>query len=384
MGDLINRERLKALFLELVRIDAHSRREAAMAARLKQELESLGAGCEYDNAGEKVNGNTGNLIGRLDGNRPGAPPLLLCAHLDTVVPGEGVKPVVEGDIIRSDGTTVLGADDKSGCAIICEVLRQLREHRLSHGPLDVVFTICEEVGLLGAKHLDLARVRAREGLVFDSDLPGALYVRAPGAFSLLFAVKGLEAHAGMCPERGISAIKVAAEAVAAMRLGRIDEETTANLGLIEGGRAVNVVPSQVTLHGEARSRNEAKLTAQVEHMVSCFKEAVARHRMTLEGRTFNAELDYSAEREYPAMDLSDDAPIVRRVIEAARRVQRKVVPAAMGGACDANIFNGRGLMVANLGTGMREVHTLRECIDLNDMVAAAETTLELVKLYAAA
>jgi tripeptide aminopeptidase len=378
----VNNERLKALFLELVQIDSISRRERDVAMRLKRECESVGAECCFDNAGEKVKGNTGNLIARLPGNVPGAAPFLLAAHMDTVVPGEGVKPVVEGDAIRTDGTTVLGGDDKSGCAVLCETLHQLREHNIPHGPIDCVFTICEEVGLLGAKHLDLSLVRAREGLVYDSDSPGYLFVRAPGAEVLRFTVKGLAAHAGMEPEKGISAIQVAAQAIAAMKIGRIDFETTANLGIIEGGRALNIVPNEVTVRGEARSRDSAKLRAQVDHMIACFKDAVGRASATRRGKTYNAELDYRVEPEYDAMNVPDDAPLVKKVVEAARRTGRLVKPEAMGGGCDANILNQRGLVVANLGTGMREIHTVREWLNVKDMIAAAEVTLELVQLQA--
>ena len=345
-------------------------------------MESLGAVCRFDGAGERVKGNTGNLIARLPGKVASAPPLLLCAHMDTVVPGEGVKPIVEGDIVRTDGTTVLGGDDKSGCAIICEVLHLLKEHNVAHGPIDVVFTICEEVGLLGARHLDLSLIEAREGLVYDSDSPGYLIVRAPGADVLRFTVRGLEAHAGMFPERGISAIQVAAQAIAAMRLGRIDEETTANLGTIQGGRALNIVPNEVIVRGEARSRDSKKLAAQVDHMVQCFKDAVARASVIVEGKHLAATLDYSAKPQYGAMNVPDDAPIVRKVMEAARRAGRVVKPAAMGGGCDANILNQRGLTVANLGTGMRDIHTVREWLDVKDMTATAEVTLELIKLQA--
>jgi tripeptide aminopeptidase len=377
----INRDRLMKLFLELVRIDSISRKERDVAQRLQRELEALGATCTFDNAGERVKGNTGNLIAKIEGTIK-ADPILLCAHMDTVVPGEGVKPVIEGDIVRTDGTTVLGGDDKSGCAIICEALHQIQEQKIPHGPIDVVYTICEEVGLLGAKHLELEKFAAREGLVFDSDSPGFLFTRAPGAQTMVFTVRGLEAHAGMVPERGISAIKIAAEAIAAMRIGRIDSETTANLGTIQGGRAINIVPNEVVVRGEARSRDSGKLAAQVEHMVACFKNAVAKHEVTLEGKTHRAELEYKATPQYEAMNVSEDAPIVRKVLEAARRCNRVVTTEATGGGCDANILNQRGLVVANLGTGMRDIHTVREWLDINDMIATAEVTVELIKLQA--
>jgi tripeptide aminopeptidase len=378
----VNQQRLKNLLVELVQIDSLSRKERAMAERLQREIEGLGAVCRYDRAGERVGGNTGNLIGRIAGTAPGLAPLLLCAHMDTVVPGEGVKPIVEGDIIRTDGTTVLGGDDKSGCAVILETLHQLREQRIPHGPIDVVFTICEEVGLLGAKNLELDLFEAREGLVFDSDSPGLLFVRAPGAQTLSFTIRGYEAHAGMAPERGISAIKVAANAIAAMRLGRVDDETTANLGFIQGGRAINIVPNEVVIRGEARSRDAQKLSAQVNHMIECFKQAAAAATLSIDGKQITATLDYSADSQYQAMNIAEDAPIVRKVIEAARRTGRTVSTAATGGGCDANIFNQRGLTVANLGTGMRDIHTVREWLDVKDMVATAEVTVELLKLQA--
>ena len=376
------RERLTALFLELVRIDSHSRREANVARRLERELAALGAEVWFDDAGAKVGGNVGNLLARVRGSVE-AEPLLLCAHMDTVVPGEGVQPIVEGDVIRSDGRTVLGGDDKSGLAIICEVLRALAEHRIPHGDIEIVFTICEEAGLLGAKHLDVSGLRARSGIVLDSDAPGYLFTRAPAANRLEFVVHGLEAHAGMAPERGINAIQVAAEGLASMRLGRIDEETTANVGLIEGGRAVNIVPNSVRLRGEARSHDEAKLTAQTEHMRRCLEEAAARHAVSHDGVTVHARVEATVGRDYESMSLPDGAPIVQLVFRAAAALGTQVTSAAMGGGCDANILNRRGFQVANLGTGMQEIHTVREWLRVGDMVRTAAVIVEMARLRGA-
>jgi len=368
---VIQTERLKALFLELVRIDSLSRREGRIAERLRTELAALGAEVEVDDAGAAVGGETGNVIAHVPGTGPGEP-LLLCAHMDTVEPGVGVKPVVEGDVIRTDGTTVLGGDDKSGVAIVCECVRVCRELELPHPPLEVVFTICEEVGLQGAKHLDLGRVRARHGLVFDSDAVGFVFTRAPGSNGIEVVVRGRAAHAGMAPERGISAIQVAADAVARMRLGRIDAETTANLGLIQGGRAVNIVPEEVRIRGEARSHDAAKLDAQTAHMRECFERAAARHP--------GAVADVKVHRQYEAMHVSDDSRVMRLVRAAAREVGRTIESAGMGGGCDANVLNRRGLEVVNLGTGMREIHTTSEWLKVSDMVAAAEVTLSVIRL----
>ncbi len=378
----ISRERLTSLFLDLVRIDSHSRQERAVAERLARELGGLGADVWIDDAGTKVGGTTGNVLARIAGTVD-APPLLLSAHMDTVIPGEGVHPIVEGDVIRTDGTTVLGGDDKSGCAIICEVLRVLRDDGVRHGSIEVAFTICEEVGLLGAKHLDVSALTARAGLVLDSDAPGYLFTRAPASNHLVFVVHGLEAHAGMAPERGINAIQVAAEGVAAMQLGRIDDETTANIGIVTGGGAVNVVPKLVRLEGEARSHDERKLAAQCTHMQAALEAAAARHAIVLDGREQHARIESTIERSYDAMDVPDAAPIVQLVLRAAASLGHSVESAPMGGGCDANVLNRRGFQVANLGTGMRDIHTVKEWLRVSDMVRTAEVIVEMLRLHAA-
>jgi len=282
--------------------------------------------------------------------------------------------VIDGDLIRTDGTTVLGGDDKSGIAIVCECVRVCHEQGIPHPPLEIVFTICEEIGLRGAKHLDLSRVRARRGLVFDSDAVGFVFTRAPGTNLVTAVVRGRAAHAGMAPERGVSAIQVAAEAIAGMRLGRIDAETTANLGMISGGRAVNIVPEEVRVMGEARSHDAERLAAQTAHMQACFESAAARHP--------GARVEVRVERSYDPMAVADDAPIVRLLLAAAARVGRPVAAAGMGGGCDANVLNQRGLEVVNLGTGMRDIHSTSEWLRVSDMVAAAEVTLAAITLAA--
>ncbi len=379
---MIDSERLKNLLIELIQIDSLSRQELNVAMRLKRELEDLGAMVWIDDAGEKVGGNVGNLIAQFPGNVPHSQPLLLSAHMDTVVPGEGIVPILDGDILRTDGKTVLGGDDKSGVAIICEVLRVIKENHLPCSAIDVVFTICEEAGLIGAKCLDIAKLRARTGLVLDSDSVGFLFTKAPAANRMEFRVHGLEAHAGVCPEKGINAIKVAAEGIAPMQLGRIDDETTANLGVVEGGMAVNIVPNQVILRGEARSHNPEKLTRQTEHMQRCLEEAAARYSLELDGRHHQARVEMKFERDYERMDVPENAPIVQLVHAAARNLNLNVKTAATGGGCDANILNQKGLVVANLGTGMREIHTVNEWLDLKDLNLSAQMVLEIVRLNA--
>ena len=380
---MINQERLKKLLIELIKIDSLSRKEYDVAMRLKREMEELGAKVSIDDAGDKVGGNVGNLIAHFSGTSPKATPILLSAHMDTVVPGEGIVPILDGDIVRTDGRTVLGGDDKSGVAIICEVLRVIKENSLPCSDVDVLFTICEEAGLIGAKCLDVNRLRARTGLVLDSDSVGFLFIKAPAANRMEFHVHGLEAHAGVCPEKGVNAIKVASEGIAQMSLGRIDHETTANIGVIEGGAAVNIVPNSVILKGEARSHSQEKLDRQTQHMLRCLQDAAARQTLELPGGLFTAKVEAKIERDYDRMDVPEGAPIVQLVREAAKNLRLEIKTLATGGGCDANVLNHKGLEVANLSTGMREIHTVKEWLDLKDLNFSAQVVLEVLRLNAA-
>jgi tripeptide aminopeptidase len=377
---MINQERIKNLLLELVQIDSISRKERDVAEHIKRLCEEMGAQVEIDDAGAKVGGNSGNVIARFPGTIPGAETIMMSAHMDTVVPGEGVKPVVEGDIIRTDGTTVLGGDDKSGCAVIIETIRCLQEQNIPHAPVEAVFSICEEVGLLGAKHVDVSKLKSKYGLVFDSDDPGFLFTKGPSANHMEFKIYGLESHAGVAPEEGISAIRIAAEAINNMKLGRIDEETTANIGVIRGGEATNIITNLVTLKGEARSLNDEKLEAQTAHMIKCLEDAAAKQEVTVAGVTTKARVESEVSREYYAMDVPESSRVVQLVYQAAARLGQKVEACSSGGGCDANIFNKRGIECANFGTGMRAIHTVKEWLDVKDLYASAEMTLEILKL----
>ena len=377
---MINQERIKNLLLELVQIDSHSRKERDVAERLKKYCEEMGAQVEIDDAGRAVGGNTGNVIARFPGTIPGAESIMMSAHMDTVVPGEGVKPIIEGDIIRTDETTVLGGDDKSGCAVVIEVIRCLQEQNIPHAPIEAIFSICEEVGLLGAKNVDVSKLKAKYGIVFDSDDPGFLFTKGPSSNHIEFKVRGLESHAGVAPEEGMSAIKIAAEGLAAMKLGRIDEETTANIGIIEGGVATNVIPNLDVLKGETRSHSEEKLEAQTRHMAQHLHDAAAKYAVTVVEKTTEAWVEEHVQREYSSMDVPDSSRVVQLVVSAAARLGLTVKTMASGGGCDANIFNRKGIECANLGTGMRAIHTVSEWLDVKDMYASAEMTLEILKL----
>ena len=270
---MINRERLAETFKRLVSIDSVSKEEGALAAELAALLSKLGAEIIVDSAWQQTGSDTGNLIAKLAGNRDAAP-FLLSAHMDTVEPGRGIKAVIKDGVFTSDGPTVLGADDKSAIAILLEVLQVLKEDRLEFGPLELVFTTCEEIGLQGAKNLEFEHIRARYGYVLDGKDTEGIITRAPAANRFKFKIYGKAAHAGAAPEKGINAIWLAARAIAGIELGRIDRETTCNIGMIEGGTGTNIVPEVVTVKGEVRSHDADKLASVTNRIIDSFKKAV--------------------------------------------------------------------------------------------------------------
>jgi tripeptide aminopeptidase len=376
---MIDVSRLTDEFSRLAAITSPSFHEGEISRYLRERFQRLGAEVFSDNAGEKIGSDSGNLIARIPARGKNSDPLLLCVHMDTVEPAEGVEPVLAEGVFTSAGETVLGADDKSGIAEIIEALEVLRERAIPHGPIEVVVTICEEVGLQGAKHLDCSRLRSRRGLALDTSGVGRLIHKAPCANNLRFEILGREAHAGIAPENGLSAIEAASRAIAAMHLGRIDEETTANIGTIEGGQATNIVPKRVLVEGEARSHDPGKLERQTAHMVACFQEAARSLSREVDGERIEVEVRVEVTADYPRMAVAREAPIVALVEGAAARLGQPLAVEAAGGGSDANIFNGRGIETVILGTGMTDVHSVEESVRVADMVAVAELLVEVVR-----
>ncbi len=374
----INSERLLKEFLSLVQIDSPTFREGKLAQYLKNKLETLGCKVEIDDAGSKTGGDTGNVIGYFPGNDASAPTLLLTAHMDNVQPCEGVKPEIKGTIIRSSGDTVLGGDDKGGIAVILELLTILKEGKIKYGNIEVLFNIAEEGGLFGVKNLDLNRFKAKMGYCLDADRNDRVTLRSPGAYRLDYTVKGKASHAGVEPEQGISAIIVASKAIARMKLGRIDEETTANIGIIKGGLATNIITPEVQLKAEARSHNEDKLERQLEAMRRAFDEAIEESEITVGGKTFKASLVEERHKDYPAMRISESSPAFQLAKKAGAKLGIDIQPMVSGGGTDANILNMGKMDIGVIGVGMKKVHTTEEYIDLNDMIRSAEILLQII------
>ncbi len=367
---MINRDRLIKEFIELVSIDSISKKERRMADCLSAKLKTMGHEVYEDNAADAIGGDAGNLICTVKGTK-NVPAVLFSAHMDTVEPGIGKKPVVDGDYIRSDGTTILGGDDVSGIVCILEAVRALKERGLEHGDIQIVFTVAEEGGLHGSKNLDYSRIYAKYGFIMDSNGPiGTVAVKAPAQDKILVTVEGKASHAGVSPEKGISAIQVAASAISRMKLGRIDFETTANIGSINGGRETNIVCDRVEIKAEARSRELSKLEAQTAHMRECFEQAAAE---------FGARVDFRADRLYPSFSIAGDAPIMAILEKAAEDIGVKLQPEETGGGSDTNIFNGKGIESVDISTGMEKVHSTEECISIENMIKASELVLSIIK-----
>ena len=375
---MINSQRICDEFLRQASIDSPSYEERAMAEYLRNRFEQLGAVVEFDNAGEKIGSASGNLIARLPGNKTGRP-FILSGHMDTVTPAKNVQPVLKDGIFTSAGETILGADDKAGLAEIIEAIEVLQEQNIPHVPLEIVITVCEEQGLLGAKELDFSKLRGKSGVALDTTGRDIVIHRAPAANRFKIDIFGHEAHAGVCPEQGISAIQTAARAISRMSLGRIDEETTANIGMIHGGQAINIVPNKVTLNGEVRSHDVNKLRQYTESIVHIVQEEVDKASSMSPDSTGNASMAVDLYEDYPAMQVAKSSHLLRMIEDAGKALGRPQDIRAAGGGSDANIFNGHGIEMVILATGMAKVHTVNEQVSVDDMVKISALLVEIIR-----
>lgn len=371
---MVNKERLVEEFLELVQIDSESRHETEIAGVLKAKFEALGLDVIEDDSKEKTGLGSGNLIARLKGDVNLADPILLSCHFDTVTPGNGVKPVVNGDLIETDKTTILGADDKAGIAALLESIRLLKEGNIAHGDVEFVLTAGEEIGLMGASAVDQKTLQAKYGFALDSGGPvGEIIVSSPDHAKINAKVHGVAAHAGVAPEAGISAIEVAAKAITKMPLGRLDEELTANIGMISGGQRTNIVCDLVEITGEARAITRSKLENQMGLMREALESAAAE-------RGCHVEIDITYEDVGYQLEETD------RVVEIAKaamvKVGREPQLQATGGGSDANIFTIGGIPTANLGVGYLDIHSKDEKMPISELVKLTELVVEIIKTVA--
>lgn len=367
----MNKERLINEFLELVQIDSETKYEGPISQVLQNKLEDMGFHVVIDESAAITGHGAGNIVATLRGSLSNVPAIYFTVHMDTVTPGVGVKPEIRDGYVYSDGTTILGADDKAGIAALFEMIRVLQEQEIPHGDIQLVITSGEESGLVGAKELDPSLIIAKYGYAVDSDgKVGGIVTAAPNQAKLWTTIYGKTAHAGVAPEKGISAITIAAKAIAKMALGRIDEETTANIGHFEGGGATNIVCDEVNILSEARSISEEKLATQTTHMESVFEQVADR----LGGRA-----ETKVQLMYPGFYFDDMDPVVEIAQKAAAKIGRPSPILTSGGGSDANIFNGFGIPTVNLCVGYEEIHTKNERMPIEELEKLTELLVEIVK-----
>ena len=359
------------LFVELARVPSPPGHERAVADQVVEYLRSLALSVDEDDAGARIDSTIGNLLCRIESTGEGTP-LFFCAHLDTVPPEGPIEPVVDDGIVRNSGGTILGADNKAGVASMLEATRRIVAENRSHGGIELLFTPKEEVGLRGAAAFDQGRLRAKLGYVYDHAGPiGEVILGAPYQCKLDASFHGRAAHSGMFPEEGRSAIAAAARAIADLRLGRLDDETTANVGEIHGGRARNIVPERCFFTAEARSHDEGKLGELVQEMLETITFAAQLGDCDVETQVDPSARGYRFKR---------DDPPVRLAAAALERSGIRPSYGLSGGGADANVFNERGLQCLNLANGMTDIHTPDERIAVADLERMVDVTLALVEV----
>jgi tripeptide aminopeptidase len=357
------------LFLELAALPTPPGEERAAADVVLRYLRDLGLPADEDEAGPSIGSTMGNVYARVEPTAEGTP-LFFCAHLDTVPPSGPLEPVVEDGVVRNAGGTILGADNKSAAATMLEGVRRVLAENRPHAGIELLFTPKEEVGLIGAYAFDESRLVADLGYVYDQAAPiGEIILGAPWSQAMEVRFHGRASHSGMYPEEGRSAILAAARAIADLRLGRVDDDTTANVGVIEGGTAGNIVPEWCTFAAEARCQSEDKLREFVQEMLDAFSFAAT---------SADCEVETELRKSYSGYRFKPSEDVVQLAATALTATGHHVTYGLSGGAADANVFNERGKRCLNIANGMTDIHTSTEHIAVADLDAMVDVTLALV------
>jgi len=373
---MFNEKRLLNEFLALVQIDSETKQERQIADYLTRKLSDLGLDVFEDDTAKSTGHTAGNLIGYLKGTKENVEVIMLNCHMDTVAPGNGVKPAIKDGYVVSDGTTILGADDKAGIAALLEALQVLKENKLPHGDIQVIITIGEETSLTGASALNPNHLKAKYGYALDTGgKVGSIKASAPAHATFDVDVFGKTAHAGVAPENGVSAIQIAAVAIAKLPLGRIDEETTANIGSFEAKGPLNVVTDYTRVRAEARSFNKDKLEQQLSLMKEAFETAA---------NELNGRVDIKTNLTFPNFNLDENDPVIKIAKRAAEKIGRSCDLIKAGGGSDANIFNGYGVPTGILTCGYELIHTTEERMPIKELNKLTEMTLAIIAEVASA
>lgn len=366
----MSKARLVKTFEELVTIDSVSGNEEKIHALLKEKFLSFGMDIKEDQSMESTGLGANNLIATLKGDSE-KEPLMFSSHTDTVTPGNGIQMIEKDGILYSKGETILGADDKAGIAIMIEAIQRLKEDSIDTGNLEFVLSPGEEIGLIGSSALDMSMIEASMGYVLDSGgSVGRVTIASPTLFMYDVSITGKAAHAGLEPEKGVSAVAILSDALKKIKMGRIDERTTANIGVIQGGEATNIVMDSLLVKGEVRAIDPAKADTLIAEMVAAFEEAASLH---------GGEVTIDIRKMATGFDVSDDEQVMTLLLSAGEQLGYEIIRETSGGGSDANVFNEKGKRVVNLSVGYEKIHTTEEYIPVEEMEKAVLLVIELAK-----
>jgi len=361
---------LVEIFVDLVNISATAKQEKPVADYIRTFLEKLDIRTCEDKTGELIGGNTGNIIATIGNHQNGVPDFALVSHMDTVKPTAGIRPQINNDRITTDGRTILGADNRAGIALILSLVEHLYQEKIKHHPFEVIFTVGEETGLYGSTNLDLDIVKSRVAYILDSSAdPGYFVYAAPGAIDFHIDFEGKGSHAAVNPEQGINAIKMAADLIQGVQLGKVDENTTINFGKIHGGEANNVVPPYVNLTGEIRSFYREN----IDNYYATFEKQLEDVRQKYSGKCF-----IKRQEAFPGFILDQKSEPIRRLSNSLKAVGLAPYPIKYYGGSDANVLNNRGITAIDLGIGAKNPHSVDEYIKISDMVSIGRLIRHLV------
>ncbi|MBW9323968.1 M20/M25/M40 family metallo-hydrolase [Enterococcus casseliflavus] len=367
----MNRERMVETFMELVKIDSVSGNEEEMHGRLIEILKSFDLDVVEDDSKEKTGLGGNNIIATLRGTQKEKEPILFSCHTDTVAPGTGIVAIEKEDYLVSAGDTILGADDKAGIAILIESLHMIKEEEIATGDIEFVFTPGEEIGLIGASALDMSKIESNMGYVLDNagDV-GNVIVASPTIFMYEATITGKAAHAGLEPEKGISAVSIFGEALKNIPNGRLDEKTTMNIGSVHGGEATNIVMDSLTIKGEIRAISTDVATSLMNKV---------KNELVAAAEKYGGSVDLKSEKKATGFYIDSQEPVMQLLTKAVKAIGRQVGHEISGGGSDANIFNEKGKSVVNLSIGYDEIHTINERVSIDEMEQAVRLVLELIK-----
>ncbi len=361
----LNEKRLIKTFTELAHIASPSWNEKGVIDYIIKKLKKINISVKKIKCASSY-----NLYIDLKNNKYSTP-LLFAAHMDTVTPCEKIKVIEKSDRLCSDGTTILGADDKAGVAAIIEMIYFIKENKLSHHSLEIIFSCAEEVGLCGIKNFNFSKLKAKSGIVVDGDGPiGTATLQAPYHTTFHIEITGKAAHAGVEPEKGISAITVLAEIINSFPKGRLDKETTLNVGIISGGKANNIVAEKAALDMEARSLNNIKLKRLEQKVITIAREKAKKHK---------TKIKIDKQREYNGYLIKKSDPLIKLFEKAASHINLKPIYEASGGGSDTNIINANKIKALNISIGMTNVHTTKEYLKKKDLIAGTKLLIALAE-----